>query len=230
MRERSKRRRTLAPTRPGIAWRRFSEPSQEGPGGGTQALHEVHYRSVMDVTGESLAIRNILIASMAVLSIACGHEKPTAPTSTTPPASPITPPVRLAANYEVVFVADAACTGLPPVARTRTYTGVYDGAFVHLSGSDFTIPAPIGYFAWDVILLGVSGHSATAYFSDPPIWEHPTPDTDLMIEGNATGGTVSSDGQISFSFRGSFLFCRGECAGPPIACSAQNHRLTLTPK
>ena len=175
-------------------------------------------------------MRYILVASIVVLSIGCVHETPAAPTSTIPPAPPVSPaPVRLA-NYDVVFVADAGCTELPPVARTRAYTGAYDGFFVHLSGSDFSIPAPIGYFAWDVIHLEVSQDSATAYFSDPPIWERPTPDTDLMIEGNAKGGTVNSDGQISFSFRGAFLFCRGECAVPPIACSAQNHRLTLTPK
>lgn len=193
---------------------------------------KVRYRSVTDVMAgfESLAVRNILVASMVVLSIGCGHENPTAPTSTIPPAPPVNPTPVVLANYDVVFVADAACTELPPVVRTRAYTGAYDGFYVHLSGSDFSIPAPIGYFAWDVIHLELSRDSAIAYFSDPPIWERPTPDTDLMIEGHAKGGTVSSDGQISFSFRGSFLFCRGECAVPRIACSAQNHRLTLTPK
>lgn len=180
--------------------------------------------------GESLAIRIVLLASIVVLFVGCGRETPTAPTPTVVSTAAVTPAPTVLPSYEVVFVADAACTELPPVARTRTYTGAYDGFLVHLTGSDFSIPAPIGYFAWDVIHLEVSQDSATAYFSDPPIWERPTPDTDLMIEGNAKGGTVSRDGQISFSFRGSFLFCRGECAAPPIACSAQNHRLTLTPK
>ena len=180
--------------------------------------------------GQSLAMRIVLVASVVVLFVGCGRETPTAPTPTVVATPAVTPAPTVLRSYEVVFVADAACTELPPVARTRTYTGAYDGFFVHLSGSDFSIPAPIGYFAWDVIHLEVSQDSATAYFSDPPIWERPTPDTDLMIEGNAKGGTVNSDGQISFSFRGSFLFCRGECAVPPIACSAQNHRLTLTPK
>jgi len=175
--------------------------------------------------GESLAIRIALIASVIVLFVGCS-ETPTAPTATVVP----TPAPRVLRSYEVVFVADAACMELPPVARTRTYTAAYDGFLVHLSGSDFSIPAPIGMFAWNVISLEVSQDSATAYFSDPPIWERPTPDTDLMIEGNARGGTLSSNGQIVFSFRGSFLFCQGECAVHPIACSAQNHRLTLTPK
>jgi hypothetical protein len=114
------------------------------------------------------------------------------------------------------------------VARTRAYSGAYDGFLVHLSGSDFSIPAPIGYFAWDVIHLEVSQDSATAYFSDPPIWERPTPDTDLLIEGNAKGGTVNSDGQISFSFRGA-SFSVEESVQKPQSRAAQNHRLTLTP-
>jgi hypothetical protein len=181
--------------------------------------------------GESLTIRIVVVASVVVLFVGCGRETPAAPTPAVVPTPAVTPAPTVPRSYEVVFVADAACTELPPVARTRTYTGAYDGFFVHLSGSDFSIPAPIGYFAWDVIHLGMSQDSATAYFSDPPIWERPTPDTDLMIVGNAKGGTVTSDGQISFSFGGSFLFCRGECAAaPPITCSAQNHRLTLTPK
>ena len=225
------------PFHAGIA--HFSTKTSVAEPGQPECVEEAHMQWRTCVTGplrtswpggESLAMRIVVVASVVVLFVGCGRETPTAPTPTVVATPAVTPAPTVLRSYEVVFVADAVCTELPPVARTRTYTGAYDGFLLHLSGSDFSIPAPIGYFAWDVIHLEVSQDSATAYFSDPPIWEHPTPDTDLMIEGNAKGGAVNGDGQISFSFRGSFVFCRGECAVAPIACSAQNHRLTLTPK
>lgn len=58
-------------------------------------------------------MRNILVASMVVLSIGCRHENPTAPTSTMPPAPPVTPTPARSGNYEAVIVADAACVKLP---------------------------------------------------------------------------------------------------------------------
>jgi hypothetical protein len=187
--------------------------------------------------GESPAMRIVLIASIVVLFVGCGHQSLTAPTPPVVPTPAVTPAPAVLGTYKVVFVADAACTELPPVVRTRTYTGAYDGFFVHLSGSDFSIPAPIGYYAWDVIHLEASKDSATAYFSDPPIWERPTSDTDLMIEGNAKG-TVSSDGsQITFAFPGTFMYCpaveraesrQPKCEVPRIRCESKNHQLTLS--
>jgi len=184
-------------------------------------------------------VGSVLLVVLGQGLAGCGDGNPTAPASAVTPAPSVNPtPVRPGA-YEVVFVADAACTELPPVVRTRTYAGAFDGFVLHLSGSDFSVPAPIGYYAWDVIYLEMSQDSATAYFSDPPIWERPTPDTDLMIEGNAKG-TVSSDGsQISLAFPGTFMYCpavdraesrQPKCEVARIRCESKNHQLTLTRK
>ena len=44
--------------------------------------------------GESPVMRYILVASIVVLSVGCGHENPTAPTSTISPAPPVNPACR----------------------------------------------------------------------------------------------------------------------------------------
>ena len=181
--------------------------------------------------GESLAMRNILVASMVVLSIGCGHENPTAPTSTIPPAPPVNPtPVRLA-NYEVVFVTDAGCKDLPPVVRTRTYAGSFDGSRLDLSGSEFGAD-------WNVMSLKLDGDVAYVYAIDPPIWERPAPDTDLFIDGKGVG-SVLRDGSVTFVFPGIVDYCpsvdraesrQSKCAVQRIRCESNHHRLTLTLK
>lgn len=181
--------------------------------------------------GESLAMRYILVVSMVVLSIGCGHENPTAPTSTIPPAPPVNPaPVRLP-NYDVVFVADAECTDLPPVVRTRTYAGSFDGIRLRLSGSEFGAD-------WNVMSLKLDGDGAYVNATDPPIWERPTPDTDLLLHGEGAG-SVLRDGSIPFAFLGIVDYCpsldRAEsrewkCDVARIRCESNHHRLTLTPK
>jgi hypothetical protein len=176
-------------------------------------------------------MRYILVASIVVLSIGCGHENPTAPTSTIPPAPPVNPtPVRLA-NYEVVFVADAGCTDLPPAVRTRTYAGSFDGFRLDLSGSEFGAD-------WNVMSLKLDGDGAYVNGTDPPIWERPTPDTDLFIEGKGAG-SVLRDGSVPFAFLGIVDYCpsvdraetrQSKCDVPRIRCESNHHRLTLTPK
>jgi len=80
--------------------------------------------------------------------------------STIPPAPTVNPaPVRLA-NYEVVFVADAGCTDLPPVVRTRTYAGSFNGFRLELSGSEFAA-------GWNVMSLKLDGDIAYVYAADP---------------------------------------------------------------
>lgn len=181
--------------------------------------------------GESLAGRYILVANMVVLSIGCGQENPTAPTSTIPPAPPVNPtPVRLA-NYDVVFIADAGCTDLPSVVRTRTYAGAFDGLRLDLRGSDFGAD-------WNVMSLQLDGDAAYVYANDPPIWERPTPDSDLFIDGEGAG-SVLRDRSVTFAFFGIVDYCpsvdraesrQSKCDVPRIRCESNHHRLTLTPK
>jgi hypothetical protein len=181
--------------------------------------------------GKSVAMRNILVASMVVLSIACGHENPTAPTSTVPSAPPVTPTPPRLANYEVIFVADARCTDLPSLVRTRTYAGTFDGFRLGLSGAEFGAD-------WNVMSLTLDGDVASVYATDPPLWERPTPDTDLFIGGTGVG-SVLRDGSVTFVFPGIVDYCssvdraesrQSKCDVPRIRCESNDHRLRLTPK
>jgi hypothetical protein len=185
-------------------------------------------------------MRFILVASVVVLLVGCGRENLTAPTRPVAPVVQIAPAPAPASgslrpgNFEVVFAVDPACTDLPSLIRTRTYSGSFDGFFLRLSGSEFGATVES---TWDVMYVKVSEDSASVYFSDPPIWERPTTDSDLFIEGNAKG-TAGSD-TTKLSFRGSFSYCpkadRGEsryskCEVSPISCRSVNHQLTLSPK
>jgi hypothetical protein len=181
------------------------------------------------------------IVAIVVLFAACGHESVTAPTtvavSPPTPVAPVPAPL-LDGNYEITFTADAACTDLPSSARTRTYSASFDGSpLVYLGGADFARGSSTSYPIWNVLYVRVSGDSATIFFGDPPIWEHLTPESDLVINGDATGPV---DGDTSqWSFGGSLDYCPAadrteqsypECEVPEISCRSRNHQLTLTRK
>jgi hypothetical protein len=176
-----------------------------------------------------LAMRSILVASIVVLSVGCGHENPTAPASTVPPPPPVNPPPVRSTNYEVVFVADAVCTELPSVVRTRTYTGEFNGHLLYLSGSDFGADL-------NVMSLKLDGDVAYVYATDPPIWERPTAETDLFIDGKGIG-SVLRDGSVTFVFPGIVDYCasvdraesrQSKCTVPRIRCDSKDHRLRLS--
>jgi len=149
-------------------------------------------------------------------------------------------PFHLNGEYEITFEADGACASLPPAARARTYSGRFGGddAFVvTLHGAAFGAGMPPSYTSWNAIYFQMRNDVAHIYFSDPPIWEHLTPDADLVIEGNDASGVLLAD-MTRWSYTGSFSYCadpeRGEpypeCGVPLITCQSQNHQLTLKRK
>jgi hypothetical protein len=100
--------------------------------------------SRLRVVCEQLAMRMTVIASIVALSAACGIEPPTVPTgSVGSVAPPPVPPALLPGNYEVVFAADAVCTGLTEAVRTRTYSASLAGSTIDLAGAIFA-SAPSG--------------------------------------------------------------------------------------
>ena len=145
----------------------------------------------------------------------------------------------LRGNYEVTFVVDAACTDIPASARTRTYSASLEqaGSFYlgTLRGADFAQGSPPGYSAWNVLYVSAFEDLAHVYFSDPPIWEHLTPESDLVIYGDALGA-IRADSP-PWSFAGTVGYCAEpepdsypECEVPEIVCRGQDHHLTFTRK
>jgi hypothetical protein len=186
--------------------------------------------------GESRALRGSLAAVAAALSVACGSDAVTMPQPPRPSPPPAAPSRQLSGSYEAVFTADAVCSDLPAVARSRTYSAVAGGQWLDLGGAVFG-SAPPAYPTMNSLYVRIVEDFAYLYASDPPVIELPTSDTHLMIEGTAEGPV--RDGTSELSFRGSFSYCAASthvegafygCLVNTISCRSENHRLTLTQK
>jgi hypothetical protein len=155
----------------------------------------------------------------------------------------IDPPVNVAGDYSVTFIADSGCD-LPNDLRTRTYaaavtatpptpTSPVNTRFnVAVSGARFLA----GY---DTFTIYVAGNYVRFDVNarDAGLVEQIAPSTYLALYGDASASvgtaTVSS---IATSLRGRFLVCESEMGSdfncPPQAqrplCSSTNHRLILT--
>jgi hypothetical protein len=87
-----------------------------------------------------------------------------------------------------------------------------------------------------VLNVWVADDSADINMSDPPIWEHVTPDADLVILGDAHG--LVRAGTLRLPMWGSFTYCPQpksgeaypECEVSVISCVSPTHLLTITPK
>ena len=65
----------------------------------------------------------------------------------------------------------------------RAVAGSFDGLHLRLNGSEFGLD-------WNVMSLKLDGDGAYVNATDPPIWERPTPDTDLLIHGEGAGSVL----------------------------------------
>jgi hypothetical protein len=145
-------------------------------------------------------------------------------------------------EYFASFTADGACTELPDIARTRTYTATVTRASwspspnqyqAILSGATF-YPSTSN----DRFVIGVAGTFAQFEidFDGIGIAEEISPSTFVSIVGS--GGTRVTGPQIVVPLDGWFEYCPGPGAGPgfyrcavtPVMCRSTNHRLTLTPR
>jgi hypothetical protein len=162
----------------------------------------------------------------------------------------VEPPIALAGDYTLTFIADSACTSLPEEVRTRSYEATIalgdfnwvgfpahaDTSFkVTPRGSDF--PAGLNYF-W----LNVAGNFITLVLgdhTDPGVTERVAPDTYVAFHGPATVTVESPVLSISTPFLGWIDYCinptmgdRYDCTpGPTVTrtrCDSARHQLTLT--
>src|SRR4051812_44638414 len=173
-----------------------------------------------------------------IFAIACSGGStpglPAAPSSQTPPVSPNAPPVPLLpllGTYRMTFSADPACSALPEIARTRTYTATSNGSLISLTGATFGRPG--GGYDWRTLYAKFTGDDLTLFFQDPPVWELLSPTQHLVIEGLEATGSVR-ELPATLSFQGTFAFCGAtepddypECSVPEIVCGSTQHRLVI---
>lgn len=165
---------------------------------------------------------------------------------------PTTPPVNIAGNYTLTFVADSACTDLPIDVRTRTYAAtIVPGS----SGTGFVLAVTGASFLNNLtgFSIGVAGDSLGLWLHgghDPTLVEQLAPNTYLAFSGvgaasvgSSTVSTVSTafDGWIDYCVMSKPMVSGYNCGtsnltGEPIPgaaityahCQSPNHRLTLT--
>jgi hypothetical protein len=162
----------------------------------------------------------------------------------------LAPPVSIAGDYSLTFVADDACTTVPDELRTRTYAVTIE------PGTDQRNPA--GTFLWaniigvsflanqrripiliasDVVSFWLGEHGYGAFFV-----EQVAPNTYLQFDGGATVSAgqspVSSlsttfEGAVDYCVMGSpmtglYYDCDPSRAVTNVHCVSKQHRLTLT--
>ena len=149
----------------------------------------------------------------------------------------------LLGDYVVTLTADAACTDLPSVARSRTYAASVTGSAQYpvgtLSGGNFTMPNGARHNTFYVYAFG--SFVRFGFWVDwegPAIVEQVDPNTFIGVVGRADA--VWADFPLELPFSGEFMYCQGgakappgtpwifECAATPTRCNSSNHRLTLT--
>ena len=131
------------------------------------------------------------------------------------------PPVNMAGDYTLTFIADSACVGLPDHVRMRTYAATItpwsSTSFnVALSGASF-LPSQ------DSFPIGVAGDYLTFWFADPAIVEQIAANTQVELYGSA-GVSVGTSGvsTITIPWDGEFEYSQ------QTECDSKNHQLIVT--
>jgi hypothetical protein len=180
-------------------------------------------------------ITGVLFVVLVQGLVGCGGStSPSAPSATSPSSAPSPPapsPVPLPRTFHISFSADAACTELPAVARTRTYSATTRGDLIDLG--DATFGGDGSYYS-NTVYASFVGDVAHLYFQDPPIWEQLTANQYVVIYGVEAVGSVR-ELPATLSFPGAFTFCSAaepdrypECGVPEIVCRSNEHKLTIT--
>jgi hypothetical protein len=137
----------------------------------------------------------------------------------------LTPPVSIAGDYTLTFIADGVCaTALPADLRTRAYAAtITDMSPPNLAGTRFTIvasgaefEAPFNWFS-----VGVAGDYLAFWLGDEHLKEKLVANTYFELSGSAVAVTTSGASTISASFDGTFRYSA-------TACTSRNHQLILT--
>jgi hypothetical protein len=160
----------------------------------------------------------------------------------------LAPPVNIAGDYTLSFIADSACTGIPNELRTRTYAATIAPQSNSLTRPDtlFTLTAGGAPFleSYHSVTVGVAGDFAAFMLYQGEgfgLVEQIAPRTYLGLygEGRASVGTLAVSA-ISVPFDGAIEYCvqKSETSpsydcNPTVAvtrelCQSKNHRLILT--
>jgi hypothetical protein len=157
------------------------------------------------------------------------------------------PPVAVAGDYSLTFIADAACTGLPIELRTRTYSANIAAQLAPGVPTDtmFTVRVGAADFldGYSTFLLGVAGDHLTFSLEEsegPWLVERLSPTAYLGLGGIGAVSVGASTSTISTSFDGSFDYCvRRTAMGSYYSCAPEqaverqrcqsaSHRLIVT--
>ena len=137
------------------------------------------------------------------------------------------PPVNMAGDYTLTFIADSACVDLPDDVRTQTYAATITPSHptnIPTANTNFQVALSGASFlpSHDSFPIGVAGDYVTFWFSDPALVEEIAANTHLELYG-AAGASVGTSGvsTIAVSWDGSFEYSQTEC-------ESKNHQLILT--
>jgi hypothetical protein len=152
----------------------------------------------------------------------------------------VAPPLDIAGDYSMTFVADSSCLALPEPLRTRAYTTTIPAAAnASPANGAFGITVRGAYQEWDVIGMGVSSDYVALWFET--LVEQITPNTFLSFGGLAAATIATSGGsQFALRFDGSIDYCttkadsvgyedcyRGRAA-EHLQCQSTSHQLIFT--
>ena len=145
-----------------------------------------------------------------------------------------TPPVNVAGEYELTFMTDPSCTGIPESVRTRTYeASIRPGSFARIpAGMAFDL-ALHGLDALDNPAIGVAGKAVGfRLYNDgyPFIVERVAPDLYLTITGWAEVAAWSDARVVAVPFEGWIAAAAGPPGSPsPVFgnCRSTDHRLEI---
>jgi len=159
----------------------------------------------------------------------------------------LAPPVEIAGEYSLTFVADSTCAGIPGELRTRSYNATITPASnshyppntsfqVTVSGARFLKgyeSFPIG-IAGDLVAFELRGDG-------PYLVEEVAPNTYIGFDGRAEASVETSRAStISASFQGwvdycalnspmgQYYECRPGLAAARVECESKSHQLILT--
>jgi len=146
---------------------------------------------------------------------------------------PLGPPVSVAGDYTLTFIADSACVGIPIDLRTRTYDAtIVPGHPLATPGTGFSvrINGVSAVPGLDGIAVDVSGNVVT-FQLDADGWPHfveqVTPDWYFAFDGRIVIDVPSASlSSFSTSFYGGALY--GHSPTVSQRCESRNHQLVVT--
>ncbi|HEV8208705.1 MAG TPA: hypothetical protein VGP77_01235, partial [Vicinamibacterales bacterium] len=152
----------------------------------------------------------------------------------------VAPPIDIAGDYTLTFVADASCTTLPNEVQARGYAAtIPPAANASPANASFGVTFRGALKGWDVMGMGVSGDYVAVWLET--LVEQIAPNTFLLLSGLASASIGTSHGpEIALRFDGLIDYCttnaesghHQDCwagrAAEHRQCQSANHQLIFT--